>query len=185
MVRSLKFVFVFLLLAGSAAAQVGSLQRANNLSDVPIPATARTNLGLPASATVDTSGGGFGYPIDGGGAAITTSTCVYTGGTPCYIQVPYSCTISKVDLLADVSGSISVEVARTTYANFDAGATHPVTGDKISASAPLTLSTATKSSDAVLTGWTKTLTVGDVIALQVSSATTVKKVLATFYCTKT
>jgi hypothetical protein len=44
--------------------------------------------------------------------------------------------------------------------------------DKISGSAPLTISGAQKSQDTVLTGWSKTVTAGDIIAFKLLSSST-------------
>lgn len=108
------------------------------------------------------------FVIDGGGSAITT-------GMKGTLEVPFACTINSVTLLADQSGSIVVDVWKCTYSQYDAGSTHPVSGDKITASAPPTISSATKSQDSTLTGWTKTLAKGDILAFNVNSATTVTR----------
>lgn len=102
--------------------------------------------------------------IDGGGSAITT-------GVKGYIEVPFACTITAVRLLADQSGSIVVDIWKDTYANYP-----PVDADSITASAPPTISGATKSEDATLTGWTTSIAAGDVLGFNVDSATTVTRV---------
>jgi hypothetical protein len=109
--------------------------------------------------------GALGVTIDGAGAVITA-------GSKGYLYVPYDCTILQVAMLANQSGSIVVEVRRCTYTQFDAGGTHPVTGDKISASAPPTISSATKSKDSTLTGWTTTLANDDVLEFVVTGSPT-------------
>jgi hypothetical protein len=128
---------------------------------------------LPAAIPL----GSLGITIDGAGSAITT-------GTKGYITVPYACTIQSATMLADVSGSAVVDVWKTSYANFDAGATHPVAGDKITASAPPTISSATKSQDTTLTGWTTNIAAGDVIAFNVNSASTIKRLTLILKVTK-
>ena len=103
--------------------------------------------------------------IDGGGATIAT-------GVKGYIEVPFAWTnITAGRLLADQSGSIVVDVWKDTYANYP-----PVDADSITASAPLTISSATKSQDTTLTGWTKTGSAGDILGFNVDSATTVQRV---------
>lgn len=105
------------------------------------------------------------FIIDGGGSAITT-------GVKGYLEVPFAWTnITAGRMLADVSGSIVVDVWKDTYANYP-----PVDADSITASAPLTISSATKSSDTTLTGWTKTGSAGDILGFNVDSATTVTRV---------
>ncbi len=106
--------------------------------------------------------------IDGGGSAIAT-------GVKGDIYIPAACTITGVVLLADVSGSIVVDIWKSTYSAFDP-TTHPASGDKITASAPPTISSAKKSKDTTLTGWTTALAADDVLRLNVTSATTITRV---------
>jgi hypothetical protein len=105
----------------------------------------------------------FGITIDGGGSAITT-------GVKGYVRFPYACTITKHTLLADQSGSLVIDMWKDTYANYP-----PTVADTITASAKPTLSTAIKAEDSTLTGWTKTVTAGDVFGFSVDSATTVTR----------
>ena len=101
------------------------------------------------------------FVIDGGGAVITT-------GIKGDLEIPFACTIQQVTLLADQIGSIVVDVWKDTYANFP-----PVDADSITASAPPTLSTAIKSQDSTLTGWTTAIAAGDTLRFNVDSVTTV------------
>lgn len=119
------------------------------------------------------------YVIDGAGSTIVSPE------SKGYLEVPFDCTITAARLLADRSGSIAIEVRKCTYAQFDSGATHPVTGDKISASAPPTISNATKSSDTTLSGWTTTLTEGDILEFYVSSCSTIRRCTITLDVTGT
>lgn len=116
--------------------------------------------------------------IDGGGSAITT-------GVKVDIVVPYACTINNATTLVDQSGSIVIDIFKCTYAQFDAGATHPVSGDKITASAPPTVSSATKAQDTTLTGWTTSISAGDVLRFNVNSITTVTRATLVLKVTKT
>ena len=115
----------------------------------------------------------IGITVDGGGSAITT-------GVKGYAEVPFACTIDRATLLADQSGSIVIDVWKDTYANYP-----PTDADTITASAPPTITTATKSQDATLTGWTTTVTAGDIIGFNVDSATTVTRVHLTLRCLRT
>ncbi len=109
------------------------------------------------------------FIIDGGGSAITT-------GVKGDLEIPFACTIQRATLLADQSGSIVVDIFKCSYANYDGGSTHPVSGDKITASAPPTISTATKAQDSTLTGWTTSITAGDILRFNVNSITTCTRV---------
>ena len=104
------------------------------------------------------------FIIDGGGSAITV-------GQKGHLEVPFACTINQVTMLADVSGSIVVDIWKTTYALFP-----PADADSITASAPPTISAAQKSQDSILTGWTTAIAAGDILAFNVDSAATVTRV---------
>jgi hypothetical protein len=109
----------------------------------------------------------LGLVIDGAGSPITT-------GVKGYLRVPYDCTIQSAELVADQSGSIVIDVWRDTYANFP-----PTVADSIVASAKPALSSAQKSQNTSLTGWTTTLTEGQYLAFNVDSASTVTRVVLT------
>lgn len=114
-----------------------------------------------------TEGKTLGITIDGGGSVITT-------GVKGYLSVPFNCTITGWTLVSDVSGSVVVDVWKDTYANYP-----PTIADVITASAKPTLSSANKNTSTTLTGWTTTVTAGDVLAFNVNSAATVTRVTLT------
>jgi predicted GH43/DUF377 family glycosyl hydrolase len=103
--------------------------------------------------------------LDGGGSAITA-------GVKLDIYIPTQITINEVTLLADQSGSIVLDLWVDTYANYP-----PTVADTITASAKPTLSTATKSQDSTLTGWTTAIAAGKTLRVNVDSATTVTRVV--------
>lgn len=113
------------------------------------------------------------FIIDGGGSAITT-------GVKGDLEITFNCTINRVTLLADQSGSIVVDIWKDTYLNYP-----PTDADSITASAPPTLSSATKSQDSTLTGWTTTITAGDTLRFNVDSITTCTRVTISLKVTKT
>jgi len=104
------------------------------------------------------------FIIDGGGSAITT-------GQKGHLEIPFKCEIQQVTLLADQSGSIVIDIWKDTYANFP-----PTVADTITASAKPTLSSAQKYQNSTLTGWTKTINAGDILAFNVDSASTLTRV---------
>jgi hypothetical protein len=110
---------------------------------------------------------GLQFVIDGGGVTITT-------GIKGYLQVDFACTITQSTLLADQTGSIVVDIFKVAYAAFDPP-TAPASGDKITASAPPTITTAKKSQDTTLTGWTVTLAAGDILAFNVNSVSSIQR----------
>lgn len=109
--------------------------------------------------------------IDGAGSAITT-------GSKVVWYCPYDCTISNWSLLADVSGSIVIDVKKSTYSGFPTTST-------IAGSEKPTLSSAQKNQDLSLTTWTTTVTAGDCLEFVVDSVSTVTKVTLTLGVVKT
>lgn len=132
--------------------------------------------GLITAASTGTGAGildAIEYVIDGSGSVITT-------GIKGDLEVPYGCTINRVTLLADQSGSIVVDIWKDTYANYP-----PTGADSITASAKPTISSATKSQDSTLTGWTTTITAGDTLRFNVDSITTCTRVTLSLKVTRT
>jgi hypothetical protein len=105
--------------------------------------------------------------IDGGGAVPTT-------GVQADVSVPYACTIQSVVLLADQTGSIVVDIWKDTYANYP-----PTIADTITASALPTISSALKSSDTTLTGWTTSIAAGDTLRFNINSVTSITRLVLT------
>lgn len=112
------------------------------------------------------------FIIDGGGSAITT-------GQKGHLEIPFACTINWATLLADQSGSIVIDIWKDIYANFP-----PTNADSITASAPPTISSAQKSQDSTLAGWTTSIAAGDILAFNVDSCTTITRVTLSLKVTK-
>lgn len=151
---------------------------ASAIAFVPGSGIAATNVQaaieeVVADVTGSTNTVGIEAFIDGGGV-------VLTAGVKGYIEVPFACTLTAVRMFADVSGSVVVDIWKDTYANFP-----PVDADSITSSTPPTISSATKSQDTTLTGWTKTFAAGDVLAFNVDSATTITRVTVALRLTRT
>jgi len=107
--------------------------------------------------------GAIEFVIDGGGSEITD-------GIKGDLEIPFNCTIQRVTLLADVSGSIVVDIWVDTYALYA-----PTDADSITASAVPTISSAIKSQDITLSGWTTSLSAGSIIRYNVDSCTTITR----------
>ena len=154
---------------GSGTAAVYDLTAAGKaLLDDASAAAQVTTLGLDNTKIAVIS-----FVIDGGGSAITT-------GIKGDLEIPFGCTINRVTALADQSGSIVVDIWKDTYANYP-----PTDADSITASAPVTITTATKSQDSTLTSWTTSITAGDTLRFNVDSITTCTRVLISLKVTKT
>lgn len=120
-------------------------------------------------------------------AAKAVVTCVIDGGTATptvntkvYVRIPFAGTITKWSIFADASGSAVVDVWKDTWANFP-----PTVADTIAASAKPTLSTAQKNEDSTLTGWTTSITAGDVLGFNLDSVTTCKRITVEIEVTRT
>jgi len=104
------------------------------------------------------------FVIDGGGAAITT-------GVKGHLRVPFGCVIERVTLTADQAGSIQIDIWKSTYAGFP-----PTDAGSITGGHEPNIAADSKYDDAVLTGWSKALSDGDILAFNVDSATTITRV---------
>jgi len=113
------------------------------------------------------------FIIDGSGTAITT-------GVKGDLEVPFNCTITSATLLADQTGSVVVDIWKDTYANYP-----PTVADTITSVTPPTISSAIKSQDNTLSGWTTTMTRGETLRFNVNSCTTITRVQLSLKVTKT
>jgi hypothetical protein len=153
------------LLVGATSTTTGQLTLGAD-TDCLVADSAQT-LGIKWGSC---SGGGsgviqvIGVTVDGGGGVPST-------GLQGFRSFPQSGTIVRVRVIADQTGSAVFGVWKDTFANFP-----PTIADSITASAPPTLSSAQASEDATLTGWTTSVSAGDVFAFNLSSASTVTRV---------
>ena len=104
------------------------------------------------------------FVIDGGGAAITT-------GVKGYLRVPFGCVVDRVTLTADQVGSIQIDIWRSTYAGFP-----PSDADSITGGHEPGIVDSNKYDDSVLTGWSKSLNDGEILAFNVDSTATIIRV---------
>lgn len=164
--------------SGTTSPGTGNLRVTNielgNDTDTTLSRASAGVLAIEGSAAASANNmiGSVGITIDGGGSAITT-------GVKGYIEVPYACTINRVTMLADQSGSAVVDIWKDTYANYP-----PTVLDTITAAAKPTITTATKSQDTTLTGWTTSITAGDILGFNVDSASTITRLHVILKVTK-
>lgn len=100
--------------------------------------------------------------FDGSGSALTAGKIIYLA------NIPYGGTITGNTMLADQSGSAVVDVWKVAYASAPPTVTNTITASDLP-----TLSSAQKSHDTTLTGWTTTVTAGDTMAFKLNSASTI------------
>lgn len=129
--------------------------------------TKRTTTGLIGSVGLAAQlPGAIEFVIDGGGGNINAQTWGY-------MKVPFNALITSAEMLGNTdNGSIIINLWKCTYAQFDAGVTHPTAADSITSATPPTLTAQAKSLDTALAGWTTTLSEGDVLAFNVPSVST-------------
>jgi hypothetical protein len=162
------------LTALAALSTTGMLARTASNTYVP-----RTITGTSGEITVTNGDGVSGVPtlsldadiktrmipfnFRGGGATLVV-------GTKGRVYVNFNCTITEVTMGADQSGSIVIDIWKDTHANYP-----PTIADTITASAKPTISSTTKSQDATLTGWTKTIAAGSWLVFNIDSVTSIQE----------
>jgi len=112
----------------------------------------------------------IGLVIDGGGAVPAT-------GAKGFIAVPFNCTIVGWTVLADTTGSAQFTVSRGTYSSYP-------TVTSIVASAPPNISSAQKNTTTTLTGWTTSLSAGDILSFNLNSVSTVTRLVLELQVTR-
>lgn len=101
---------------------------------------------------------------------ITATGAIPVGASGTGLVVPFNCTINQVVLNGNAAaGSAVVDIWKCTENQYDGGILHPISADSITASARPTIVAGSKYSDSTLTGWTTTLTQGDVLWYNVVS----------------
>jgi hypothetical protein len=100
----------------------------------------------------------LGITIDGDGLVPAT-------GSKGFIQANYAGTIRSWTLIADQSGSAQITVKKSSYAGFP-------TNSSIVATAPPALSAAQNNTSSTLSGWTTSISAGDMIEFNLDSVTT-------------
>jgi len=97
-----------------------------------------------------------------------------------HLEIPFNCTIQRVTIEADQTGTVVVDIWKDTYANFP-----PTNADSITSVTPPTITTAQKSQDATLTNWTTSISTGDILAYNVDSCTNITRVTISLKAIKT
>lgn len=107
------------------------------------------------------------FILDGGGGVVST------GSQKVYCTVQYSGSIKswRVIALDGNTGSIQLDIWKNSFANFP-----PTVTDTITASAKPSIVNGNKAESSDLTGWTTTVSAGDILELNVDSVTTLTKI---------
>jgi hypothetical protein len=83
--------------------------------------------------------------------------------------MPYGGSITGWDILGNVSGSISIDLKKSTYSGF------PI-NTSVTSTNYMTLSSQQKNNNSTLTGWSVTFSSTDIYEFLVNSASTVTRV---------
>jgi len=94
-----------------------------------------------------------------------------TNVQPGYYTVPFNCTIVSMTLLADQTGSIELDIWVVPFNQFP-----PSSANSIVAADYPTLTNQQSMQDNTLTGWTKALVAGDVIAFVIKSVSGIRSI---------
>lgn len=132
-----------------------------------------TSSGVDGHIMRQTGATSFAFEQDDCALELTIGdgTNVITTGVKGFLEVPYNMVVTGWTLVGDASGSIVIDVWKDTYANFP-----PTVADTIAGTEKPTLASAQANQDITLSSWTTALTLGDWLAFNVDSATTVKQV---------
>lgn len=156
----------------------------NGIINLPAPVSGLSPLRLQDYNTL-VSGGtvyvnnniGVEFIMDGGGSQLSSGL----RGT---ILVPFNALITGVSLTGDQTGSVVLDIWKTSYSNYSPP-THPAVGDSITASSKPTIVSGTKYTDTTLTGWTTTVVANDVLAFNINSVTAFTRLNICLTVTKT
>jgi hypothetical protein len=117
---------------------------------------------------------GLSYSIFPGEVSLLVGngTDVITTGIKADLRWPFSGTLTRWTLLADIAGAIVFDIWKDTFANFP-----PTVADTITASAKPTLTASDDEAESTtLTGWTTAFNEGDIFRFNVDSVTTIRRV---------
>jgi hypothetical protein len=108
--------------------------------------------------------------FDGGGNVIVPSIVRY-------LYIPFAATITGYALLADVSGSVTIDVWKEPVAGFPPGVGNSITGGN-----PMALTSAQSNIQTPIpSSWTVTVDAGDVLAFNLSACTSIKALTASLF----
>ena len=115
---------------------------------------------------------GLEFVIDGGGATIAT-------GIKGYLEVPFACTVNTWTLLADTTGSVTIDVYSDAYASYGTNTSMVGAGTKPA------IASATKAQSAPASWTTTSIAAGNIIGFNVTSVSAVTRVTISLKVTRT
>jgi hypothetical protein len=115
------------------------------------------SLGGTLTLNIPNQNRAAGISVDGQGAVITI-------GVKGFVKIPYSGTITSWTIISRETGSCVFDIWKSTSL--------PTVANTITGSAPPTLTAGTVATSTTLTGWTTTITAGDILGFNLNSAST-------------
>lgn len=113
------------------------------------------------------------FQVDGNGFDITA-------GVKGDITIPFDCQIVSWTIIADAIGNLTMDLWRTDFANAPGTSANSITG-----SSKPSLSSQSKSTSSVLTGWSPNILSGDIIRVNIDSASNIQRVTVSLTVTLT
>lgn len=152
--------------------EIACTQAGRDLLDDANAAAQRVTLGVGAIGQLATLDCCIEVGFQGNGSVIAT-------GSKRRVTIPFGMTVTGWQIDADASGSIVVDVWKSSYSTFP-----PVLGGSIAGSEKPTLSSAIKNQDLTLTTWSPNITKGDSLIFNIDSASVVTDVVVTLFGTR-
>ncbi len=142
------------------------------------------DVGLGNVANLDLSGESIPFGLDGGGFTLKT-------GVQYDLVVPWNCNLTAAYIInqdrTDATDAIQIDLYRCTFAQYDSGAAHPVSGDSIltTGSKQIKITAGATNYTGSVTGISVSLTVGDILRIYVDSVVNVKTAYVRLAVTRT
>jgi len=131
------------------AAQIEIITTSENIIELLVPGPEGAVANVPAA---------IAYVLDGGGLALTP-------GLKGSVILPFACTIQSWTLVAGNSGSITIDIWKSSFAGYPPGAANSICGGV----KPQIVS-GQKASSSSLGAWATALADGDVLSFSVDAA---------------
>lgn len=137
---------------GTGITQVEVVTVDETIIEIVVPGPQGPQPSVPAS---------IHYVFDGGGV-------VLAAGLKGSIIVPFDCTIESWTLVASPSGSMTVDIWKSSLAGYP-----PNAGNSICGGAKPALSASQKATSSSLGAWTTAIAAGDVLSFNIDSAVSI------------
>jgi len=101
--------------------------------------------------------------------SLSDTTALETG-VVANVVIPYNCIIKEIELLADTTGSVSVDIWKDTYANYP-----PTIDDSILPETHPAIENDVKYQDTTLEEWNTSISAGDILTFYIESVADIRQ----------